>query len=126
VKAGACPAENKKSGRLACRAARSAVVPDGRFDCRGPTRSLDLTVTGNVGGIGEQNLKVGDRVPMAKNVNDPTTFRVAGTEPNQWMLWQKPNGTWSWKLVPRDGGPTRLITRLKALYAGAPRLATRS
>jgi hypothetical protein len=32
------------------------------------------------------------------------------------MLWQKPNSTWAWKLVPLDGGRTRLITRLKALY----------
>jgi hypothetical protein len=64
-----------------------------------------------------QNLKVGDRVPMAKNVNDTTAFTVAGMEPNRWMLWQKPNSTWAWKLVPLDGGRTRLITRLKALYA---------
>jgi hypothetical protein len=64
-----------------------------------------------------QNLKVGDWVPMAKNVNDTTAFTVAGMEPNRWMLWQKPNSTWAWKLVPLDGGRTRLITRLKALYA---------
>jgi hypothetical protein len=63
-----------------------------------------------------QHLKVGDRVPMAKNVNDTTAFAVAGMEPNRWMLWQKPNSTWAWKLVPLDGGRTRLITRLKALY----------
>jgi hypothetical protein len=65
-----------------------------------------------------QNLRVGDRVPMAKNVNDTTAFTVAGLEPNRWMLWQKPNSTWAWKLVPLDDGArTRLITRLKALYA---------
>jgi hypothetical protein len=64
----------------------------------------------------QQNLKVGDWVPMAKNVNDTTAFTVAGMDPNRWMLWQKPNSTWAWKLVPLDGGRTRLITRLKALY----------
>src|SRR5436190_23567433 len=53
---------------------------------------------------------------MAKNVNDTTAFTVAGMEPNRWMLWQKPNSTWAWKLAPLDGGRTRLITRLKALY----------
>jgi hypothetical protein len=63
-----------------------------------------------------QNVKVGDWVPMAKNVNHTTAFRVAGMEPNRWMLWQKPNSTWAWKLVPLAGGRTRLITRLKALY----------
>jgi hypothetical protein len=64
-----------------------------------------------------QKLMVGDRVPMAKTVNDTTAFTVAGMEPNRWILWQKPNSTWAWKLVPLDGGRTRLITRLKALYA---------
>jgi hypothetical protein len=54
---------------------------------------------------------------MAKTVNDTTAFRVAGMDPNRWMLWQKPNSTWAWKLVPLDGDRTRLITRLKDLYA---------
>ena len=54
---------------------------------------------------------------MAKTVNDTTAFKVAGLEPNRWMLWEKPNSTWAWKLVPLAGGRTRLITRLKALYA---------
>jgi hypothetical protein len=53
---------------------------------------------------------------MAKNVNDTTAFTVAGMDPNRWMLWQKPNSTWAWKLVPLDGGRTRLITRLQELY----------
>jgi alpha/beta hydrolase fold len=63
-----------------------------------------------------QNLKVGDRVPMAKNVNETTAFWVVGMEPNHSMLWQKPNSTWAWKLDPLEGNRTRLITRLKALY----------
>jgi hypothetical protein len=63
-----------------------------------------------------QNLKIGDRVPMAKSVNDTTAFWVVELEPNRSMLWQKPNSTWAWKLVPVEGGRTRLITRLKALY----------
>jgi hypothetical protein len=62
-----------------------------------------------------QNLKVGDRVPMAKNVDDTTAFWVVGMEANRWMLWQKPGSTWAWKLVPL-GHRTRLITRVKALY----------
>ena len=64
-----------------------------------------------------QGLKVGGYVPMAKKVNETTAFTVAGLEPNRWMLWEKPNSTWAWKLVALDGGGTRLITRLKAIYA---------
>lgn len=33
------------------------------------------------------------------------------------MLWEKPDSTWSWKLVPMDGNRTRLLTRLKQRYA---------
>ena len=32
------------------------------------------------------------------------------------MLWQKPDSTWAWKLVPLEGSRTRLVTRLKARY----------
>jgi hypothetical protein len=64
-----------------------------------------------------QQPTVGDWVPMASKVTETTAFRIAGLEPNRWMLWQKPHSTWAWRLVPLDGGRTRLITRLKARYA---------
>jgi hypothetical protein len=64
-----------------------------------------------------QQAKVGDWVPMAGKVNETTAFKIAGVEPKQWMLWKKPHSSWAWKLVPLDGGRTRLVTRLKARYA---------
>jgi hypothetical protein len=64
-----------------------------------------------------QEPKVGDWVPMASKVNETTAFKIAGLEPNAWMLWEKPHSTWAWKLVPLDSGNTRLISRLKARYA---------
>jgi len=42
---------------------------------------------------------------------------VKAFEPNQWLLWEKPDSTWAWKLLPQSGGRTRLILRLKARYA---------
>jgi len=63
-----------------------------------------------------QNPWPGDWVPMAGKVNETTAFKIAGFEPAQWMLWQKPESTWAWKLEPLDDGGTRLITRLKAHY----------
>ena len=61
-----------------------------------------------------QDPQVGDWVPMASKVNETTAFRIAGLVPGEWMLWVKPNSTWSWKLLALDGGRrTRLITRLK-------------
>ena len=63
-----------------------------------------------------QQPKVGDWVPMAGKVNETTAFKIAGLEPNRWMLWKKPHSSWAWKLVPLDGGHTRLISRLKQRY----------
>jgi hypothetical protein len=54
---------------------------------------------------------------MAKKVNETTAFKVKAFEPNRWLLWEKPDSTWSWELVPIDGDRTRLITRLKQRYA---------
>jgi hypothetical protein len=64
-----------------------------------------------------QHPKVGDWMPMSKKVNETTAFKVKAVEPNRWLLWEKPDSTWSWKLLPLAGGRTRLITRLKQRYA---------
>jgi hypothetical protein len=64
-----------------------------------------------------QQPQVGDWVPMAREVNPTTAFKIAGLEPNDWMLWEKPSSTWAWKLVPGDGGRTRLVCRLRQHYA---------
>jgi hypothetical protein len=61
--------------------------------------------------------KVGDWMPMAKTVNNTTAFKVKAFATNEWLLWEKPDSTWAWKLVPLEGGRTRLITRLKQRYA---------
>jgi hypothetical protein len=63
-----------------------------------------------------QEPKVGDWVPMASRVNETTAFKIKAFEPNQWMLWEKPHSTWAWKLIPLEGGGTRLIVRLKDRY----------
>jgi hypothetical protein len=61
--------------------------------------------------------KVGDWMPMAKTVNNTTAFKVKAFATNEWLLWEKADSTWAWKLVPLEGGRTRLITRLKQRYA---------
>jgi hypothetical protein len=61
--------------------------------------------------------KIGDWMPMAKQVNKTTAFRVKAFALNEWLLWEKPDSTWAWKLIPLDGGRTRLVLRLKARYA---------
>jgi hypothetical protein len=61
--------------------------------------------------------RIGDWMPMAKKVNETTAFKVTAFEPSEWLLWEKPDSTWAWKLLPLDGGRTRLVSRLKARYA---------
>jgi hypothetical protein len=63
-----------------------------------------------------QDPKIGDWVPMSSKVNETTAFTIKAFEPNRWMLWAKPHSTWAWKLVPLEGGRTRLITRVKDRY----------
>lgn len=63
-----------------------------------------------------QHPSIGDWVPMASKVNETTAFRVKAFETNRWLLWEKPDSTWAWKLTPLTETSTRLITRLKAVY----------
>ncbi len=60
--------------------------------------------------------RVGDWMPMASVVNETTAFKVKGFETESWLLWEKPESTWAWKLVALPAGGTRLITRLKQRY----------
>jgi hypothetical protein len=59
---------------------------------------------------------VGDWVPMAKQVNETTAFKIRAFEPNHWMLWAKPHSSWAWTLTRLADGRTRLVTRLKDAY----------
>jgi hypothetical protein len=61
--------------------------------------------------------KLGDWMPMAKKVNETTAFKVKAFQINEWLLWEKPDSTWAWRLTPLDGGRTRLVSRLKQRYA---------
>ena len=63
-----------------------------------------------------QEPKVGDWVPMWSKVNETTAFKINAFEPDRWLLWEKPRSSWSWNLVPLEGGRTRLISRLKQRY----------
>ena len=44
--------------------------------------------------------------------------RVAGRRlrGDRWLLWRKPDSTWSWTLTELDDGTTRLVTRVHAVY----------
>ena len=66
-----------------------------------------------------RHLRVGDWIPLASRVSETTAFRVKGFETNEWLVWEKPDSTWAWKLVALSDGGTRLITRLKQRYRWA-------
>jgi hypothetical protein len=35
---------------------------------------------------------------------------------DSWLLWTKPDSTWSWQLDPTPTGGTRLVTRIRTTY----------
>jgi hypothetical protein len=42
-------------------------------------------------------------------------------EPNRWMLWQKPNSTWAWKLIPSTAtGPPHHTTQRPLRWRTSP------
>ena len=64
-----------------------------------------------------QHLAVGQWVPMAPSPpTDRTALKVHSFAVNSWLLWTKPDSTWSWQLTPTPSGGTRLVTRIRATY----------
>jgi hypothetical protein len=65
-----------------------------------------------------QDLKVGDRVPMARE----SFAEVVEMDPGRSMLWvfrvrgQWENATWAWGLYEEDEEHTRLVSRLRVTY----------
>jgi hypothetical protein len=46
-------------------------------------------------------------------LNESDAFKVTGFETAKWLLWKKPDSTWSWLLTTIPGG-TRLVVRIRA------------
>ena len=49
-----------------------------------------------------QDLQVGQWIPMSPKPppTERSAFRVDSFEVDRWLLWTKPDSTWSWKLTP--------------------------
>jgi hypothetical protein len=60
-----------------------------------------------------QQLEIGQWVPMSPTPSDTTAFKVAGFEPERWLLWHQPLSSWSWQLSACPDERTRLVTRLR-------------
>ncbi|MEY2581482.1 MAG: hypothetical protein QOE09_1331 [Ilumatobacteraceae bacterium] len=65
-----------------------------------------------------QDLQVGQWVPMSPKSppSSRTALRVDSFELDNWLLWTKPDSTWSWRLTPTATGQTRLVTRIHVVY----------
>lgn len=64
-----------------------------------------------------QNPRLDDWMPMTSKVSETTAFRFRAFETNRWLLWNKPDSTWAWRLSLEGPGRTRLVSRLKQRYA---------
>jgi hypothetical protein len=47
-------------------------------------------------------------------LTESDAFKVKAFERDVWLLWEKPDSTWSWRLTPLSGGRTRLVLRIRA------------
>ena len=47
-------------------------------------------------------------------INEFDAFKVKAFETNKWLLWAKPDSTWSWVLKPLANGGTRVVLRIRA------------
>ena len=65
-----------------------------------------------------QSLEVGQWIPMSPfgSPSERTAFKVDSFQASEWLLWTKPDSTWAWKLTPHEGGGTRLVNRVHAVY----------
>ncbi len=66
-----------------------------------------------------QQVALGQWVPMSPSgpPTEANAFKVHSFVANQWLLWTKPDSTWSWRLSPLDDrDATRLVTRIGASY----------
>jgi hypothetical protein len=64
-----------------------------------------------------QDVAMGQWVPMAPSPpTERTALKVHSFAVNSWLLWTKPDSTWSWRLTPTATGGTRLVTRIRATY----------
>ncbi|MGY1734992.1 SRPBCC family protein [Geodermatophilus sp. SYSU D00684] len=63
-----------------------------------------------------QDLHRGLWLPMSPRPTERTAFVVESFDAPREMLWRTPTSTWSWRLVPLEGGRTRLVTRLRTRY----------
>jgi hypothetical protein len=65
---------------------------------------------------GLQDLEIGQWVSMSPTPSEATAWKVDGFAQNQWLLWRKPDSTWSWVLHDLGDGSTRLVTRVHVHY----------
>jgi hypothetical protein len=63
-----------------------------------------------------QHLDIGQWVPMSPTPSEWSAFKIEEFVVNRWLLWRKPDSTWSWTLTELDDGSTRLVTRVHARY----------
>ena len=64
--------------------------------------------------IGDWAFNMNSMFGIELPISEFDALKVKGFELNKWLLWGKPDSTWSWLLTPRPDGGTRLILRIRA------------
>jgi hypothetical protein len=63
-----------------------------------------------------QEIYPGQWLAWVPRPSERSAFVVDSYVEHEWLLWRSPNRSWCWRLVPLDGGRTRLISRLCTEY----------
>jgi hypothetical protein len=64
--------------------------------------------------VGDWAFNMNSVFGMELPINEFDAFKVQAFEANKWLLWAKPDSTWSWLLKPVAPRQTRLIVRIRA------------
>ena len=63
-----------------------------------------------------QKLEIGQWVSMSPTPSETSAWKVDSFAQDEWLLWRKPDSTWSWVLRDLGNGSTRLISRVHVHY----------
>ena len=64
--------------------------------------------------VGDWTFNMNSMFGIELPINDFDAFKVKAFKRYEWLLWEKPDSTWSWALKASVDGQTRLILRIRA------------
>jgi hypothetical protein len=77
-----------------------------------PTTGDDIVVP-SAFAVGDWAFPMNGLFGVELPLNETDASRVKAFETARWLLWEKPDSTWSWPLQPLPERSTRLVVRIR-------------